>query len=71
MNPFDEVKRENLIIGNRYYFDDRKHYYGMFVSRSKENNETVFKPIFNKEYYLDERGMVVFDYNGDGFYPKL
>jgi hypothetical protein len=71
MKSLTEIPRSELIVGEKYYFDDRRKPYGVFESRSEEKDETVFKPVSIHDYALDTDGKIRFEFEGDGFLPKL
>lgn len=64
------VPADKLIIGQEYYFDNKKIEYGVFINEDKELDTVYFKPIISRDYYVNLRGYVPFWRSTEKFIKK-
>lgn len=64
------VPADKLIVGQEYYFDNKKKEYGIFIDENKESDTVYFKPVISVKYYVDLRGYVPFWRSTEKFIKK-
>ena len=65
----DLIERKDLVVGEKYFFDDTLTAYGVLVKRNEATDETSFRTLVNSGYLVSPSGLVEFYFEGDGFYP--